>query len=106
MLSCFRLAEGSSIDDYQAALEVFSRQLVALDLVEDVGPVGERRDDTILDTDEDRDHTHFLVMSFRDRAQADRAVAHIEERVQPGVGLHNTMYSHITDPVFICWEDL
>ena len=106
MLSCFKVAEGSDITAFQAGLEAFTRELLNLGLVAEVGPVGERRNNTILDTDEERDHSHFLIMRFRDRAQADRAVAYIEERVQPGAGLHDTMYRHIADPVFICWEDL
>ena len=41
-----------------------------------------------------------------ERIQADQAVAYIEAQVQPGVGLHNSMYRHVADPVFICWEDI
>ena len=100
MLSCFNVAEGSTIADFQAGLEAFTRELLDLGLVSEVGKVGARRSDTILDTDEERDHRHFLIMGFADRKQADRAVAHIEQRVQPGVGLHNTMYRHVADPVF------
>ncbi|MEM1413089.1 MAG: hypothetical protein AAGH19_12100 [Pseudomonadota bacterium] len=104
MLSCFNLAPGKSAADFEARLAPYVAELQALDLVVDALPVGERRTDTILDTDEERSHRYFMIMRFRDKAQSDASVAHIEAGSEPCGRLHRHAYAVVRDPVFICWE--
>ncbi len=105
MLSCFNLAPGAELADFETRLAAYVAELQAVDLVIDTLPVGERCSDTILDTDEERDHQYFMIMRFRDKAQSDAAVAHIEAGEQPCARLHRHAYALVRDPVFIAWED-
>ena len=61
--------------------------------------------DTPMDTDDDRAHTHFSVMSFRDRKQLDHAYAYMLHRRATATDSHHDMYSRITNSVFLCWQD-
>ena len=106
MLSCFNLKAGITIDDFRCALVDYTTHLQALDLVDSTGHIGRRQSDTIMDTDDERDHQYFVTMSFRDRAQCDRSVDYIKAHQQPGDSIHREVYSKVADPVFICWEDL
>ena len=45
-------------------------------------------------------------MSFLDRGQCDRAVSYIQARNEPVESIHQAMWSKISEPVFICWEDI
>ena len=75
------------------------------DLLERVGPIGKRQSDTILDTDDERRQTHFVIMSFRDREQSDAAVQYIQENNAPGRSLHDSVYGNVLEPIFIRWQD-
>lgn len=59
-----------------------------------------------MDTDSERDHQYFFIMSFRDRAQCDRSVEQILLHKEPGASIHQAVYSKVKDEIFICWEDL
>ena len=74
MLSCFNLQPGESIDEFGSAIADFAAHMQAEDLVDSIGPIGRRQTDTIMDTDDERNHEFFFIMTFRDRAQCDRAV--------------------------------
>jgi hypothetical protein len=78
----------------------------SLDLVADSGPVGRRQSDTPMDTDDERNHEYFAIMSFRDRAQVDAAYAYIMKHVELGESSHSSVYERVENPVFICWQDL
>ncbi len=106
MLSCFNLKPEFSIDEFQRSLAEFSTQLEAVELVRHTGPIGRRQRHPIMDTDGERDHEYFFVMSFRDRAQCDRAVEHIRLCSEPSETIHKAVYSKVKDEIFICWEDL
>ena len=106
MLSCFNLKAEISIDEFRSSLADYTAHLQTLDLVDSTGPIGRRQSDTIMDTDNERDHQYFVTMSFRDRAQCDRSVDYIHGHQQPGDRIHREVYSKVADPVFICWEDL
>lgn len=106
MLSCFDLKPGETIDVFQSAYQEFVAQMKELDLVDGSGPIGERQSDTPMDTDDERDHQYFTVMSFRDRKQVDDAYAYILRHVNPGDDEHDSMYSKVENPVFICWQDV
>ena len=106
MLSCFNLNPGEDIDDFRKSYMNFIDEMKKLGLVESSGPIGQRQSDTPMDTDNERDHRYFAVMSFRDRAQVDAAYDHIMRHRGPGDAAHDLVYTRVADPVFICWQDL
>ena len=106
MLSCFNLKPAGTVDEFCRSVADFTAHLKKIDLVQSTGPVGRRQTDTIMDTDSERDHEYFFIMTFRDRAQCDRAVEHIYALTEPEDAVHKTVYAMIDDPVFICWEDV
>ena len=106
MLSCFNLKPGEDIAIFATAYGEFVESMRVLDLVIETGPIGRRQNDTPMDTDDERDHEFFVVMSFRDRAQVDAAYAHIESHFGPGDAAHDAVHTRVTEAVFICWQDL
>ena len=106
MLSCFNLQPGEDIDNFQSNYFDFVAEMKRIDLVESSGAIGRRQNDTPMDTDAEREHEFFVILSFRDRAQVDAAYAHIEQHFGPGDAAHNKVYTRVLDPVFICWQDL
>ncbi|MEQ8667004.1 MAG: hypothetical protein RIC16_14890 [Rhodospirillales bacterium] len=106
MLSCFCLKDGENIEAFRRHYEAFVAEMKTAGLVDGSGPIGRRQSDTPMDTDGERDHEYFAVMSFRDRAQVDAAYAHILKHVEPGNRAHDGVYTKVLDPVFICWQDL
>ena len=76
-----------------------------LDLVESNSPVGRRHLDTILDTDDERDHAYFMITSFRDWAQANAAIDYIKTHAEPGHSIHLDVYDKVRNQTFVCWED-
>jgi len=103
MLSCFNLAKSEDIVPFRNAYKAFLANMKAIDLVEETGPIGRRQADTPMDTDDERDHEYFVIMSFRDRAQVDAAYAYLTEQAQAP---HDSVLKHVVDPVFICWQDM
>ncbi len=106
MLTCFNLKPEFDIDAFRTAASNLTAYMKDRELVHSMGSIGRRQSDTILDTDEERDHEYFFIMSFQDRAQSDLAVESIQSREEPGVSIHNDVNSMILDYIFICWEDL
>jgi len=106
MLTCFNLVPETSIDEFRQSLAAFTEHMQEIDLVHSTGPVGRRQTDTIMDTDEERDHEYFFLTNFRDRAQCGRSVEYILPHQEPGESSHKAVYSKVKDPVFICWEDI
>ncbi|MDH3474208.1 MAG: hypothetical protein OEM59_11000 [Rhodospirillales bacterium] len=106
MLSCFDLKPGEDIGVFRRAYADFVAYMKSADLVEDSGPIGRRQSDTPMDTDSERGHEYFVIMSFRDRKQVDAAYAYIRQHVEPGESAHNQVYGKVENPVFICWQDL
>jgi len=106
MLTCFNLEPGVTIDEFHQSIAAFTKHLVNLKLIHARGPIGRRQSDTIMDTDAERDHQYYFVMSFRDRAQSKQAAEHIYAHEEPGDSIHKSVFSKITDEIFICWEDV
>jgi hypothetical protein len=106
MLTCFNLKPEIAMDNFRHAIAEFMEHMKANELVHSSGPVGRRQRDTIMDTDTERDHEFFFILSFRDREQCDRAVEYILPHEEPGESMHNAVYSKVKDQIFICWEDL
>ena len=106
MLTCFNLRPDISIGEFQQSLAEFTAHQLELELIHSTGPVGRRQRDTIMDTDAERDHEYFFIMSFRDRAQCDRAIEYVLRREKPGETIHGAVFSKVKDQIFIAWEDL
>ena len=106
MLSCFNLKPDDDIDDFRRSYNHFVDEMRNIDLVESSGPIGNRQNDTPMDTDEERDHEYFSVMTFRDRKQVDAAYAHIMKHEGSSDVAHDSVYTRALNPVFICWQDL
>lgn len=106
MLSCFDLKPGEEIAVFRTAYTALVEEMKQAGLVESSGPIGARQNDTPMDTDDEREHQYFAVMSFRDRAQVDAAYAHILQHVGPTDAAHDKVYTRVLSPVFICWQDL
>ena len=106
MLTCFNLKPGISIDEFRQSLAELTSHLEKLELLFCTGPIGRRQRHPIMDTDSERDHEYFFIMSFRDRAQCDRAVENMLPRSEPGDSVHKAVYSKVKDEIFVCWEDL
>ena len=105
MLSCFNLKPDEEIAVFRKAYLNFVADMKSIDLVVETTPIGRRVTDTPMDTDGERDHQYFSVMSFRDRAQVDAAYAYILKHIEPGETSHNEVYTRVENPVFICWQD-
>ena len=105
MLSCFDLKPGFVLDDFQQSLDSFMEHMRGFDLVEGRDPIGLRQSNTIMDTDDERDHQYFMLMHFRDRAQCDKAVDYINTHEEPGDSIHKSVYSKTENLIFICWQD-
>lgn len=106
MLSCFDLKPGEEIDVFRLAYYEYVGEMKRIGLVEGTGPIGKRQSDTPMDTDDERDHEYFVTMSFRDREQVDAAYEHIMQHTGPGDAAHDGVYTRVSNPVFICWQDL
>lgn len=107
MLSCINLKPGLSINKFRDAVAGMTDFLQSRDLLQETGPIGRRARHPVMDTDAERDHEYFFVMSFTDRAQCDRAVAHVYRHEEPGHSIHQSVFDAIeNDAVFICWEDI
>jgi hypothetical protein len=102
MLSCFNLKPDISLDEFRGSLADYTAHLQTLNLVDSTGLIGRRQSNTIRDTDDERDHQYFVIMSFRYRAQWDRSVDYISGHQQPGDRIHCEVSAMVADPVFIC----
>ena len=106
MLSCFNLKPGTTIGAFQRSLTELDEYLRNIDLVLTTGPIGRREHHPVMDTDSERDHEFFMIMTFRDRTQCDHSVEHVKCGEEPGNSLHCAVWQKVKDPVFICWEDV
>lgn len=106
MLASFKLRPGIAADDFCRALAELTAHMKGRDLLLATGPVGRRQRHPVMDTDDERDQEYFFIMSFADRAQCDRAVEYLYRHEDPVESIHRSVYGKISDPVFVCWEDL
>lgn len=106
MLSAFEIKADEDADAFRIAYAGFVDDLRAEDLIVGASPIGRRVADTPMDTDEERNHTHFSVLSFRDRRQLDHAYAWLTHRKGASAGSHYDMHARIINSVFLCWQDM
>lgn len=105
MLSCFNLKRGISLEEFSRSLTELDQYLRSQDLVRSTGEVGKRVRHPVMDTDSERHHQYFVIMSFTDRAQCDRSVDFVNSATEPCQSLHRQVWRKVADPVFICWEE-
>ncbi len=105
MLTCFDLKPEFSIEEFEQSLADYTEHMHKLDLIESNGPIGLRQSDTIMDTDDERNHQYFVLMNFRDKAQSDKAIDYIKTHQEPGDSIHKKVYSKVQNPIFICWQN-
>ena len=107
MLSCFNLKPGVSIEEFRDAVDAMTALLQSEDLLHATGPIGRRQRHPVMDTDAERNHEYFFTMTFQDRAQCDRSVAHVYRKEEPADSVHRTVFAAVEDDaIFICWEDV
>ena len=106
MLTTFDLKPGLSIDQFRQSLDKFTAHLREADLVQSTGPIGKRQRHEIMDTDSERNHEYYFIMSFQDRDQRDRAVEQVLRHEEPSESFHSAVYLSVHDPIFTCWADL
>lgn len=105
MHSQFDLRAGIDIDRFQAAWDQFVGHMKAKNLITGAGALYQRFSDTPLDTNEEPAQALFVVMHFRDQAQARAAWDELEGNRQPSTNHHRTVYAMVRDAVFTCWEE-
>ena len=105
LLSAFDLREGVDEAVFIDAYRRFVQELYEADLIVDAQPIGRRVSDTPMDTDDERAHQFFTILTFRDRAHMDAAYAHIEARMRAVTGEHAAMYARTANQIFTCWQD-
>jgi hypothetical protein len=106
MLTCFDLKSDVQIGAFRTAYSDFVEYLRGIGLVERSGPIGRRQSDTKMDTDGERDHEYFVIMTFRDRAQVDAAYGYLVPHEEPAESAHKAVYSKVQNQIFICWQDM
>jgi len=106
MLTCFDLKPGIGIEELRAAYADFVKYMKRIDLVDGSGPIGQRQSDTPMDSDAERNHQFFVILSFRDRAQVDAAYAHLAPHEEPAESAHKSVYAKVRNQIFICWQDM
>jgi len=106
MLTCFDLKPGIDLGAFRTAYLDFVAYMQSIDLVDSTGPIGQRQNDTRMDSDKERDHEYFVIMSFRDRPQVDAAYAKLVPHVEPAESAHKAVYSKVINQIFICWQDV
>ncbi|MEO0620998.1 MAG: hypothetical protein AAF183_02120 [Pseudomonadota bacterium] len=105
MLTCCDLKPGVDLAAFEGHLARFTEYMTAEGLCLGCGPLGHRQASSGLDTDEERQHSLFFLMDFRDRAQADAALAHIDALGLRNVPTHLEVFRQVANPIFICWAD-
>lgn len=106
LLTQFRLRDEVPIKVFQERLRKMTRQLSELGLIDETGPVCRRFSDTIMDTDDERDHAFHFRMVFSDHDQCRAAIEYMYRKQGEGTELHGQLQSMIADPVFTFWEEL
>lgn len=106
MLTCFDLKPNVTIEEFSRSVKLYEQHMRELHLTRSMGPIGERKRDTIMDTDDERDHQYFFISTFENRAQCDEAVNYILRHENPGDSIHKDVYSKVKNQVFICWQDI
>ena len=106
MLTCFDLKPDVTIKEFGLSVDAYEQHMKEKNLALLMGPIGQRQSDTIMDTDNERDHQFFFLSTFRNRAQCDRAIDYILKHEEPGDSIHKAMYSKVQNQVFICWQDI
>jgi len=107
MLSKFDLKQDEDLQDFEQQYYTFFERVKRLGLAEATGKIGRRVADTPMDTDEEDAQEYYVIMSFRDREQLDRAYAYMDgEMLAPEDGKPHTAVKFLAqNSVFTCWQE-
>jgi len=106
MLSRFDLKTGHSPDTFIHDYQHFCDRMVEKDLALSTGKVGRRVRGTPMDTDDAGAPEYYVVMTFSDRQQLDRAYAYIAGSADDiDLIAHRQVHNAVVNPVFTCWQD-
>ncbi|WP_164662169.1 hypothetical protein [Tropicibacter sp. Alg240-R139] len=106
LLNQFDLKPSVELEVFEQAWNSFVDVLISSGLAKKGTPLCQRVPSSGYDTDEERQHSLMAVIEFRDQAQADRAWAAIEDRIEPLGQSHRRVISLVHDPVFTFWAEL
>ena len=106
MLTSFDLVSGVTIEELGQSVKLYKQHMLEKALCLAMGPIAERQNDTIMDTDNERNHQYFLIGTFEDRAHCDKAVDYILKHEEPDATIHNVVYSKVQNQIFICWQEI
>ncbi|MEL6236506.1 MAG: hypothetical protein AAFR46_19085 [Pseudomonadota bacterium] len=101
----FCLRERVAAGEVAEALQRLGARLIACDLMLAITPMARRDRHPVLDTEPENPRAFFATMVFRDRAQADAAVAHFEARDPVTAPLHAAVIRRITEASFLCYQE-
>ncbi|MEM9330409.1 MAG: hypothetical protein AAGA53_03720 [Pseudomonadota bacterium] len=107
MLSKFDLSPDVDFKAFQKDYSEFVQDMRSMDLAVSTGNVGTRIADTPMDTDLDDAPRFYVIMTFRDRDQLDKAYRYIATgQAKPEhLKSHQRVHNAILNPVFTCWQD-
>ena len=84
MSTGFDLKPGVPIGDFARTISGLIEHLRELGLAHSCGPINARHRDIPLDTDNERDHQYFVMMTFKDRQQAEAARTYLIQHAELG----------------------
>lgn len=107
MLSKFDLKQEVNFEDFRKNYSTFVNAVRALNLVETAGPIGQRIENTPMDTAGPNEPMYFSIMSFKDRIQLDAAYEHLlkANETHDVQITHHNINKAVENAVFTCWQD-
>ncbi len=107
MLSRFDLKPGTELQSFASDYYGFFERAKELDLAVSTGKIGRRVSDTPMDTDAEDAQEYYVIMSFRDREQLDRAYDYMDSEIKDAETRkpHSAVKHIVRNSVFTCWQD-
>ena len=104
LLSAVKLKLSVSAAAFAKVIRKLSASLQQQQLLTTTGPIGKRLPHPIMDTNE-ADLDTFFIMSFENRTQFERAVAHMTGSKDLSADTHRQLLYQLDSYRFTCWED-
>ncbi|MGI9350668.1 MAG: hypothetical protein ACR2O3_03815 [Rhizobiaceae bacterium] len=107
MLSRFDLKHEADFALLEQNYMAFFEKMRTLDLTEATGKIGKRVSDTPMDTDAADAPSYYVLMSFKNRHQMDRAYEYMANGdIEPDASVaHANVKNAVLNAVFTCWEE-
>lgn len=105
MLSRYDLKSDIEPGVFETRYRAFVKEMQLAGLVEHTGPIGRRVQDSPMDTDAETAPEFYVVMSFRDRDQLDRAYDRMTDRASRDATTHPDIHTAVCNATFTCWQD-